>query len=138
MKLFLSLLLLGAIAALSAAQQCGESADAVWNLCETGQLDQGFCACISQESADEPFADCLLSLLAANQIDLPAAQTVADLIGPTGVLERWTNSQGAACYTDLCTVPYCGEYNPQCVHYAPLCVNGPSLATAPAAMAVTR
>ena len=99
-----------------------DSCPSIPQLCREGQLDAGFCACIAQESAGEPYADCLLNLVAANLIDLADAQEIADLIGPTGILERWTNSQGALCYTDICRVPYCGEYNPQCVHRAPLCV----------------
>jgi hypothetical protein len=97
--------------------------DSIPNLCETGQLDPGFCSCIAREYADEPYADCLLTLVSANQIDLAAAQKIADLIGSTGILEHWYNSQGAACYTDICSVPYCGQYNPQCVHAAPLCID---------------
>lgn len=100
-----------------------DSGPSVAQRCDEGQLDAGFCACIAQEYPDEPYADCLLSLVAANQIDLGAAQEIADLIGPTGILERSTNSRGAACYTDICRVPYCGAYNPQCVHRAPLCVD---------------
>lgn len=88
-----------------------------------GELDAGFCACIAQDNPDVPYADCLLSLVSEGQVDLAAAQVVADLIGPTGILERWTNSQGAQCYTDICRVPYCGAYSPQCVHVAPLCVD---------------
>jgi hypothetical protein len=100
-----------------------DSGDGVSQLCQAGELDTGFCACIAQDYPGEPYADCLLSLVSANQIDLAAAQAIADLIGPTGILERWTNSQGAPCYTDICRVPYCGDYNPQCVHLAPLCVD---------------
>jgi len=101
----------------------GDDSNPIPQQCAAGQLDPGFCACIAQDYPGEPYADCLLSLVATNQIDLAAAQTITDLIGPTGILEQWTNSQGAACYTDICRVPYCGEYNPQCVHLAPLCVD---------------
>jgi hypothetical protein len=104
----------------AAADDAGAS---IPQMCAAGELDPGFCSCIAQGYPGEPYADCLLGLVSAGQIDLAAAQTIADLIGPTGILERWTNSQGVACYTDICQVPYCGLYNPECVHLAPLCLD---------------